>query len=125
MNNNNEEKEAADLSARLDESELLQPGTTLKPGTKEHNQSGPTNDAGATGDAGSNSNIEKDVSEYNNFVALQEAAGQEIEKPKNGTLHIIWEISKTVLIAAAVVIFINTFVFFIASKTLLFSTFLL
>ncbi len=111
MNNNNEEKEAADLSARLDESELLQPGTTLKPGTKEHNQSGPTNDAGATGDAGSNSNIEKDVSEYNNFVALQEAAGQEIEKPKNSTLHIIWEISKTVLIAAAVVIFINTFVF--------------
>ena len=111
MNNNNEEKEAADLSARLDESDLLKPGTTIKPGAKEPNQSEPANDAGASGDAGNNSNIEKDVSEYNNFVALQEAAGQEIEKPKNGALHVIWEISKTVLIAAAVVIFINTFVF--------------
>jgi len=111
MNNNNEEKEAADLSARLDESDLLKPGTTIKPGAKEPNQSEPAKDAGAPADASKNSNIEKDVSEYNNFVALQEAAGQEIEKPKNGTLHIIWEISKTVLIAAAVVIFINTFVF--------------
>jgi signal peptidase I len=115
----NKEKESADLSARLDESELLKPGTAINPGqshvekpeTKQSqepnhetaNQAGPEQQPQA--------DMKEDVVEFNKFVAAQEEAGKEIEQPKTGALHIIWEISKTILIAAAVVIFINTFVF--------------
>ncbi len=96
------EKQPADLSARLNENELIKPGTDIKP----------QQTAGQSGAQHANeSNIQKDVAEYNTFVAAQEAAGKEIEQPKQGTLHVIWEIAKTILIAAAVVIFINTFIF--------------
>ena len=106
MYDKDKEKEPADLSARLEESELLKPGTAVKPGSTQPVSAGEQNQEPHKPD-----DIQKDVAEFNNFVAAQEEAAQEIEQPKNGTLHVIWEIAKTILIAAAVVIFINTFVF--------------
>jgi len=106
------EKEPADLSARLDESELLKPGTSLKPGESSNAQSNQTGEQSEVEQSEQkDSDIQQDVVEFNKFAAAQEEAGQEIEQPKSGALHIVWEITKTILIAAAVVIFINTFVF--------------
>ena len=105
MNSENNEKEPADLSARLEESELIKPGTEIKPGENPQQQKTP--ESNPQQKAG----LQNDVAEFNNFVAAQEQAEQEIEKPKSGALHIAWEITKTILIAAAVVIIINTFVF--------------
>jgi signal peptidase I len=102
---NEEPKKPADVSARLDESELLKPGTAIKPGEKP-----PATQAQAQ-TANPSKDINKDVAEYNKFVESNQQAEQELEKPQKGALHTIWEIAKTILIAAAVVIFINTFVF--------------
>jgi len=114
----NKEKEPADLSARLDESELLKPGTAINPG-QGHAEKTETAQAQGPSQAAANqttadkqqTDMKEDVVEFNKFVAAQEEASKEIQQPKSGALHVIWEISKTILIAAAVVIFINTFVF--------------
>ena len=108
------EKESADLSSRLEESELIKPGTSIKPGQTPPAQSENPVEVQASAQSQtqqSQDGINKDVAEFNTFVAAQEEAGQEIQQPQKGALHIVWEIVKTVLIAAAVVIFINTFVF--------------
>lgn len=97
-----EPKKPADVSARLEEEELLKPGTAIKPGDKPS-----TNQAANS----STHDINKDVAEYNKFVESNQETAQELEKPAKGILHTLWEIAKTILIAAAVVIFINTFVF--------------
>lgn len=105
-----ENKQPADLSARLDESELPKPGETIKPGV-EATKSKPTPATEAQAGATTANTIDKDVDDYNKFVQSQEEGPAEEDKPGKGALHVIWEIGKTILIAAAVVFFINTFVF--------------
>ncbi len=97
-------EETADVHARRDDSELLQPGTDIKPGAYPNPSEAEGSSTVGTG------NIEADVKDFNNFVTLQDESAVE-EKPKHSLLHIIWEIVKTLIIAAIVVIFINTFVF--------------
>ena len=90
-------KEPADVSARLQEEELLKPGTDITPGSDGQ-------------PATSGDDLEKDVVEFNKFAAAQEEAQAEQSKGR-GALHVIWEVVKTLLIAGVVVIIINTFVF--------------
>lgn len=101
-----QEQEPADVSARLEESELLKPGTDIKPGQ-------PT--PAATAVAGTKlspaqPHLNSDIKEFNNFATSLEAQSTKPE-PKKGILHVVWEIAKTLIIAAVVVIFINTFIF--------------
>lgn len=101
----NEKEKPADVSARLEETELLKPGTVVKPGEEKHTEAQQASSQAAKND------INKDVVEYNKFVESNEQASLELEQPRKRRLHTLWEIAKTLLIAAAVVIFINTFVF--------------
>ena len=98
-------KEPADVSARLGEEELLKPGTDITPKAAP----GPSTPPLQTPQPDQH-NIEKDVVEFNKFAAAQEEAQAEQGDGK-GALHVIWEVVKTLLIAAVVVIIINTFVF--------------
>jgi len=98
-----QEKDPADVSARLDESELLKPGTDIKPG-----QQAPGIPPVAASAA--QSHLDSDIKEFNNFASSLEQQTAEPET-KKGILHIVWEIAKTLIIAAVVVIFINTFIF--------------
>ena len=100
------EKEPADISARLDESELLKPGTDIKPGQP----SPEATPMGGTQLAPSQPHLDSDIKEFNNFASSLEQQTAEPE-PKKGILHVVWEIAKTLIIAAVVVIFINTFIF--------------
>lgn len=101
----NKSEEPADITARLGEEELLKPGTEIKPG------SGTINQPGAPQQPSQPGNLEKDVVEFNKFAAAQEEVVEETEKPGKGALHVVWEVVKTLLIAGAVVVIINTFVF--------------
>lgn len=104
-------KEPADLSARLDESELPKPGASIKPAAEPIKA--PVESAKAKANAGTltGDKIDRDVDEFNKFVEAQKESDTEEEKSGKGGLHVVWEIAKTILIAAAVVFFINTFVF--------------
>ncbi len=101
-----QEKEPADISARLDESELLKPGTDIKPGQP----SPEATPMGGTQLVPSQPHLDSDIKEFNNFASSLEQQTAEPE-PKKGILHVVWEIAKTLIIAAVVVIFINTFIF--------------
>lgn len=103
-----EKKEPADVTARLEEEELLDPGTKIKPGqTPAENQK----DVHKAHAASAHS-LEGDVVEFNKFAAQQEELqNQPEEKPSKGVLHVIWEVVKTLLVAAVVVVVINTFIF--------------
>lgn len=106
-----DKKEPADLSSRLDEKDLPKPGTAIKPGHTEGQSSNDFNQAEAAGTATATNTLDRDVDEFNKFVEAQQATPGEEEKPQKGALHVIWEIGKTILIAAAVVFIINTFIF--------------
>ncbi len=109
-----DKKEPADLSARLDENELPKPGEVIKPGTNPaKHETEDNNKAHASAATTTAHPIEKDVDEFNKFVEAQESSeddASEDTKSKGG-LRVLWEIAKTILIAAAVVFIINTFVF--------------
>lgn len=107
-----DKKEPVDLSARLDETELPKPGETIKPGQdKPKPEASSTAPAAHAAAATTDNSINKDVDEFNKFVEAQQEGTEEEEKPGKGALHVVWEVGKTILIAAAVVFFINTFVF--------------
>ncbi len=103
----NDQEEKPDISAHLNEGELLKPGTTVHPGQETtqgaqnkpnpHNPSQPTD------------HFHDDLDEIKTFN--QEQNQEEEPEPKHGFWKVIWEITKTLLIAAAVVIIINTFLF--------------
>lgn len=98
------QKDSPDLSSRLDEAELLKPGTEIAPG--ESPSETPENSPGRS------ANLDQDVVEFNEFLTKQEeAATPQQEKPVKGFLHVVWEIIKTLLIAGVVVVIINTFIF--------------
>ena len=100
--NEEEKKEPADVTARLDADELLRPGTDIKPGQASTSPKGP---------ASSQHDMNQDVVEFNKFAAKQEDLQNAEEKPSKGILHVIWEVIKTLIIAAVVVVVINTFIF--------------
>jgi signal peptidase I len=106
----NDKKEPADLSARLGEEELPKPGEIIKPG-QDNTKPETTTTITTTHTETANNSINKDIDEFNKFVVAQQEDTIEEEKPSKGALHVVWEIGKTILIAAAVVFFINTFVF--------------
>lgn len=107
MDNNN--NEPVDLTARLDESDLLKPGSVIAPNSPTKNQIAGNNSPAAAKEP---HDLNRDVVEFNDFAESQTRTHQETEvEPKKGILHVAWELLKTLLIAAAVVIFINTFVF--------------
>lgn len=103
-----DKKEPADLSARLDEAELPKPGETIKPGQAKAK---PETTVHAGEAAPVDHSLNKDVDEFNKFVEAQNTDPGEEENSGKGALHVVWEVGKTILIAAAVVFFINTFVF--------------
>ena len=100
-----DEKESADLSARLDETDLLKPGTDIQPTQPPAEPTTPV-----VGSASAQQHLESDVKDFNNFATSLEEQSAD-EEPKKGPLHIIWEVAKTLIIAAVVVIFINNFIF--------------
>lgn len=106
----NDKKEPADLSARLGEEELPKPGEIIKPG-QDNTKPETTTTITTTHTETANNSINKDIDEFNKFVVAQQEDAIEEEKPNKGALRVVWEIGKTILIAAAVVFFINTFVF--------------
>lgn len=95
-----EDKQPADVSARLDEEQLIKPGTEIKPGQAQASA------------AVKPHNLEKDVIEFNQFAAAQEESQQEQNaKGSSGIFKIVWEILSTLLLAGLVVFVINTFIF--------------
>ncbi len=108
MDKETNKPENPDFTARLDESDLLKPGTTVAPNAIAKASDG-GDDVSPQPPPGE---IEKDVVEYNKFAQAQQEQAESFEaKPKHSALHIIWELAKTLLIAVGVIIFINTFVF--------------
>ena len=102
-----EQKKQADVSSRLGEEDLLKPGTAIDPNQTKAQAPLANQPSTAT-----QHNLEKDVVEFNKFAAAQEEAQDEQSQEKGkGALHVVWEIAKTLIIAAVVVIVINTFVF--------------
>ncbi len=108
MEKNTNQPEEPDFTARLDESDLLKPGTNVAPNATANGGDGDDDVSPKT----KHGDIEKDVVEYNKFAQAQlEQAGSFEAKPSHSAMHIIWELAKTVLIAVGVIIFVNTFIF--------------
>ncbi len=108
MDKNTNKPEEPDFTARLDESDLLKPGTAVAPNHATKASGG----GDEVSPKPSHGEIEKDVVEYNKFAQAQQEQADSFEaKPKHSALHIIWELAKTLLIAVGMIIFINTFVF--------------
>lgn len=110
MHEPDKDQDKPDVSARLDEKDLPKPGAAFRPGQEtpkhpEHEQ--------AIDKAVATNHHDSDIQEVQGFAQEQSeaSADEEGEKPKHGVWHGIWEIAKTLLIAAAVVLIINTFLF--------------
>lgn len=108
----NDENKITDLSARLEEKDLPKPGEAFKPSPLTHSDgSQEPQDSQSEVVISKKNDIDHDIDDYNKFVKAQEEIPAEEAKGTNSGLHIIWEIGKTILIAAAVVFVINTFIF--------------
>lgn len=108
MHDSDQEKEKPDVSARLDEKDLPKPGAAFHPGQDEPKKQ---SEEKALDKTVGTDHHESDIKEVQGFAQEQNEQTEEEEKPKNGFAHGIWEIVKTLLIAAAVVLIINTFLF--------------
>lgn len=105
------EKQEPDLSSRLDEDELLKPGTEIKPGQNPvvNAQKEPITPPKPAGDVKEGENSAK-FYEFEEVKRPNDDVDSTQDTKKSG-LKTVWEIAKTLIIAAVAVVIINTFIF--------------
>lgn len=111
-NNNLDNKEEPDLSSRLDEDELLKPGTEVKPGDNPKTEI--EQKTAQNPKARPNQQPQDDNSARFYEFEESERPNDDVygtQETKKSGLKTVWEIAKTLLIAVVAVIIINTFVF--------------